>query len=214
MWRTGHSLIKAKMKETGAALAGEMSGHIFFKDRWYGFDDAIYAAARLLEILSLEVDSADQVFAEFPPIFRRRNCTSTSPKTRKFRIIDGALQKIGRCSRAAELSTHRRCARRLPEFWGLVRASNTTPDLSCVLKATRGRTGKRPRATFREQLLEGRAVTENHFLTADIAYTTKIMSNPPSPGHDAIARATLSRHCPTSSATRARPWSSSTAATP
>ena len=66
MWRTGHSLIKAKLKETGAALAGEMSGHIFFNDRWPGFDDAIYAAARLLEILSLEVAPIDEVFAEFP----------------------------------------------------------------------------------------------------------------------------------------------------
>ena len=52
MWKTGHSLIKAKMKETGAALAGEMSGHMFFKERWYGFDDGLYAGARLLEILS------------------------------------------------------------------------------------------------------------------------------------------------------------------
>ena len=65
MWKTGHSLIKAKMKETGALLAGEMSGHIFFKERWFGFDDGIYSAARLLEILSLETDDVDQVFASF-----------------------------------------------------------------------------------------------------------------------------------------------------
>ncbi len=58
LWKTGHSLIKAKMKETGAALAGEMSGHTFFKERWYGFDDGLYAGARLLEILSRHADPA------------------------------------------------------------------------------------------------------------------------------------------------------------
>ena len=64
MWKTGHSLIKAKMKETGALLAGEMSGHIFFKERWYGFDDGIYSAVRLLEILSLEERDAEQRHGE------------------------------------------------------------------------------------------------------------------------------------------------------
>ena len=66
MWRTGHSLIKAKMKETGALLAGEQSGHIFFKERWYGFDDALYAGARMLEILSNEVESSEHVFGKLP----------------------------------------------------------------------------------------------------------------------------------------------------
>ena len=66
MWATGHSLIKAKMKETGALLAGEMSGHIFFKERWFGFDDALYSAARLLEILSGDARSSSDVFAELP----------------------------------------------------------------------------------------------------------------------------------------------------
>ncbi len=58
LWKTGHSLVKAKMKETGALLAGEMSGHVFFKERWYGFDDGLYAGARLLEILSRSTDSS------------------------------------------------------------------------------------------------------------------------------------------------------------
>ncbi len=66
MWKTGHSLIKKKMKETGALLAGEMSGHIFFKERWYGFDDGIYSAARLLEILSLDRRRRRAVFTDFP----------------------------------------------------------------------------------------------------------------------------------------------------
>lgn len=66
MWRTGHSLIKARMKETGAQLGGEMSGHIFFQERWYGFDDGLYAAARLVEILANQPDDADTFFATFP----------------------------------------------------------------------------------------------------------------------------------------------------
>ncbi len=67
MWKTGHSLMKAKMKETGALLAGEMSGHIFFGERWYGFDDGLYSAARLLEILGIEDRHSDEVFEDFPP---------------------------------------------------------------------------------------------------------------------------------------------------
>src|SRR3546814_9054895 len=66
MWRTGHSLIKAKMKETEAELAGEMSGHFFFRERWYGFDDGIYAAARLLEILAARGEPPEDVFAAIP----------------------------------------------------------------------------------------------------------------------------------------------------
>src|SRR5690606_33500731 len=62
----GHSLMKAKMKETGALLAGEMSGHVFFKERWFGFDDGLYSAARLLEILALDERGSDEVFAAFP----------------------------------------------------------------------------------------------------------------------------------------------------
>ena len=71
MWKTGHSLIKKKMKETGALLAGEMSGHIFFKERWFGFDDGIYSAARLLEILSKRQETAEELFEAFP-----RNATA------------------------------------------------------------------------------------------------------------------------------------------
>ena len=66
MWKTGHSLIKKKMKATGALLAGEMSGHIFFKERWFGFDDGIYSAARLLEILSKQQQTAEELFETFP----------------------------------------------------------------------------------------------------------------------------------------------------
>ena len=66
MWKTGHSCVKAKLKESGAALAGEMSGHIFFKERWYGFDDATYTASRLLEILAKDGRPADDIFNALP----------------------------------------------------------------------------------------------------------------------------------------------------
>src|SRR5690606_2284217 len=66
MWKSGHSLMKAKMKETGALLAGEMSGHVFVKERWFGFEDGLYSAARLLEILALDERGSDEVFAAFP----------------------------------------------------------------------------------------------------------------------------------------------------
>ena len=66
MWKTGHSFIKGKIRETGAALGGEMSGHLFFKERWYGFDDAIYAAARLCELLSRHSESPSEVFSQIP----------------------------------------------------------------------------------------------------------------------------------------------------
>ncbi|TGV62568.1 phosphomannomutase/phosphoglucomutase, partial [Mesorhizobium sp. M2D.F.Ca.ET.160.01.1.1] len=66
MWKTGHSLMKAKMRETDAELAGEMSGHFFFKERWFGFDDGLYAAARLLEILAQREETPDEVLGELP----------------------------------------------------------------------------------------------------------------------------------------------------
>ena len=84
MWKTGHSLIKAKMKETGALLAGEMSGHIFFKERWFGFDDGLYSAVRLLEILGIEDRPADEVFADFPEDLSTPEINITVSEDKKF----------------------------------------------------------------------------------------------------------------------------------
>ena len=80
LWKTGHSLIKAKMKETGAALAGEMSGHTFFGERWYGFDDGLYAGARLLEILSRHADPVGGARRAARRASRRPSSTSPAPK--------------------------------------------------------------------------------------------------------------------------------------
>ncbi len=85
MWRTGHSLIKAKLKESGAPFAGEMSGHLFFNDRWPGFDDGLYAGARLLEILSRCSRSLCGAECACPRRCRPRNCTCTRPRARTSR---------------------------------------------------------------------------------------------------------------------------------
>ena len=85
MWKTGHSLVKAKLRETGAPLGGEMSGHVFFKDRWYGFDDGLYAGARLLEIISRVADPSDAVERPAAIALARRNCICSCRKARTSR---------------------------------------------------------------------------------------------------------------------------------
>jgi phosphomannomutase/phosphoglucomutase len=152
MWRTGHSLIKAKLKETKAALAGEMSGHIFFNDRWPGFDDAIYAAARLLEILSLEVASADEVFAEFPANVSTPELHINVTEDSKFRIIE-TLQKNAQFS-GGSISTIDGLRVDFPGGWGLVRASNTTPVLVARFEGKTQEELEAVRSAFREQLLK------------------------------------------------------------
>lgn len=128
MWKTGHSFIKAKLKETGAPLAGEMSGHIFFADRWYGVDDGLYAAARLLEILSLEALDSDQVFAELKTGVVTPELSIKTTEAAKFGLMDklvaAADQFVG--GNATTLDGLRVD---YPDGWGLVRASNTTPLL-------------------------------------------------------------------------------------
>lgn len=152
MWRTGHSLIKAKLRETGAALAGEMSGHIFFNERWFGFDDAMYAAARLLEILSLEATTADEVFAAFPANMATPELHINVSEENKFRIIE-ALQKQGDFS-GGSMITLDGMRVDYPESWGLVRASNTTPMLVARFEGKTEADLDQVRAVFREQLLK------------------------------------------------------------
>ena len=127
MWKTGHSLIKKKMKETGALLAGEMSGHIFFKERWFGFDDGIYSAARLLEILSKRQETAEELFEAFPNDISTPEINIHVTEESKFSIID-ALHDA-QWGDAAELTSIDGVRVDYPHGWGLVRASNTTPVL-------------------------------------------------------------------------------------
>ncbi len=122
MWKAGHSLIKAKMKETGAALAGEMSGHIFFADRFYGFDDATYAGARLLEILSKTNKTLSELLADLPETFSTPELRVDCSEEKKFEIVAKIAEEFAKTNEVITIDG----ARILFENgWGLVRASNT-----------------------------------------------------------------------------------------
>ena len=122
MWKAGHSLIKAKMKETGAALAGEMSGHIFFADRFYGFDDATYAGARVLEILSKTDLSLSQLLSDLPETFSTPELRAPCTEEQKFAVVERIAEEFARTNEVITIDG----ARILFENgWGLVRASNT-----------------------------------------------------------------------------------------
>ncbi|WP_236012213.1 phosphomannomutase/phosphoglucomutase [Marinobacter mangrovi] len=152
MWKTGHSLMKAKMKETGALLAGEMSGHIFFKERWLGFDDGLYAAARLLEILGVEDRDSDDVFAEFPEDISTPELNVTVTDENKFAIVD----KLSAEGDFGDGSVSNIDGVRVdyPDGWGLCRASNTTPVLVLRFEAESDEALERIKTVFREQLLK------------------------------------------------------------
>ena len=122
MWKAGHSLIKAKMRETGAALAGEMSGHIFFADRFYGFDDAAYAGGRILEILSSSEVAFSELFAEIPKSISTPEIRVNCPDERKFEIVRQISEHFARDHKVITIDGARII---FPNGWGLVRASNT-----------------------------------------------------------------------------------------
>lgn len=129
MWKAGHSLIKAKMKETGAALAGEMSGHIFFQNRWYGFDDAPYAGARLLEILSHTERPLSALLDDLPKTFSTPEIRhEVGNEERKFALVRRAIEHFRAAGhRVIDVDGARVVFD--DGAWGLVRASNTTPIL-------------------------------------------------------------------------------------
>lgn len=132
MWRTGHSLIKSKMKETGAVLAGEMSGHIFFADGYYGYDDAVYAACRLLAILaSLPAGAGlDTLIDELPATFTTPEIRRDCPDDKKFDVIAALRRRIEDTpGEATEVITIDGVRVVFPYGWGLARASNTQPVL-------------------------------------------------------------------------------------
>jgi phosphomannomutase/phosphoglucomutase len=151
MWKTGHSLIKKKMKLTGSLLAGEMSGHIFIKERWYGFDDGIYSAARLLEILSKAGQDAESLFAAFPNDISTPEINIDVTDEGKFSIID-ALQRDADWG-DANLTTIDGVRVDYAHGWGLVRASNTTPVLVLRFEADSDAELQRIKDVFRAQLL-------------------------------------------------------------
>ncbi|MFL6649397.1 MAG: phosphomannomutase/phosphoglucomutase [Sulfurifustaceae bacterium] len=127
MWKTGHSLIKAKLKESGALLAGEMSGHIFFKERWYGFDDGLYAATRLLELLSRDSRPAAQVFASLPNTVNTPELNIKFAEGEHHEVIKELVRRANFPD--AKVTTIDGLRADFADGFGLVRASNTTPML-------------------------------------------------------------------------------------
>ncbi len=138
MWKAGHSLIKAKMKEENAQLAGEMSGHIFFKNRYFGFDDAIYSSARLLEILSTESRKLSQLLADVPKTYASPELRVDTVEERKFEIVKRATEVLRQAGYSIVDIDGVRVT--FPDGWGLIRASNTQPLLVLRFEAkTRSR---------------------------------------------------------------------------
>jgi phosphomannomutase len=123
MWKTGHSLIKSKMKETGAPLAGEMSGHIFFKHRWYGFDDALYAAVRLIEAVSASGKSLTEIMDAMPKTTATPEMRFQVDETRKFVIVDEVRDRLSADGAKVDATDGVRVSTR--DGWWLLRASNT-----------------------------------------------------------------------------------------
>ncbi len=151
MSRTGHSFIKARMKETNALLAGEMSGHIFIKERWFGFDDALYAAARLLEILSNDHRSSHAVFAALPNGVNTPELTLSMQEGQPHKFMTEFLARTQ--MEGAEIITIDGLRADFAEGWGLVRASNTTPSLVMRFEGDTPEALERIQAKFRHALL-------------------------------------------------------------
>ena len=151
MWKTGHSFIKAKMKETGALLAGEMSGHIFFKERWYGFDDGLYSAARMLEILSKKDQPADEVFSALPDSCNTPEIQINFAEGEHYKFME-KLKAVADFS-GADVFTIDGLRVNYDYGWGLVRPSNTTPCLVLRFEADTEEGLKKVQEKFRQQIL-------------------------------------------------------------
>jgi len=151
MWRTGHSLVKAKLRETGAPLAGEMSGHIFFKERWYGFDDGLYAAARLLEVLSRHPDPG-AVLEALPDSPTTPELQLRTAEGENFTLVE-ALRKTARFDGATEVITIDGVRAEYPDGFGLARASNTTPVVVMRFEADTPQALARIQQAFRAAVL-------------------------------------------------------------
>jgi len=151
MSRTGHSFIKAKLKETGAALGGEMSGHIFFKERWYGFDDALYTGARLLEIISKTDKTCAEVFADLPDSINTPEINiHFDEQGQQFEAMDKLAKNVS--FEGANIITIDGVRVDYPNGWGLVRPSNTTPCLVLRFEADDQRTLEEIQTKFRTWL--------------------------------------------------------------
>jgi phosphomannomutase/phosphoglucomutase len=151
MWKAGHSLLKAKMKETQALLAGEMSGHMFFKERYFGFDDAIYASLRLLEVLANSEKPLSSLLADLPPSFSTPEIRVDCSDERKFMIAEKATAYFRKHYDIIDVDGVRV---RFPDGWGLIRASNTQPALVLRFEAQSEAKLKEYRALVEQKLKE------------------------------------------------------------
>jgi phosphomannomutase/phosphoglucomutase len=151
MWKVGHSLIKDKMKQTGAALAGEMSGHLFFADRYFGYDDAIYAGARLLEILSNVDQPLSGLLADLPPTINTPEIRIECPDDKKFDVVRSLTEAFKQTNRVIDIDGARVI---FENGWGLVRASNTQPVVVLRFEADTEENLNRIRETVEGRLRE------------------------------------------------------------
>lgn len=152
MSQTGHSFIKLTLKNTGALLGGEMSGHIFFKERWFGFDDALYSSVRLLEILSHTEKNPAQVFAELPNSVNTPELNIKFAEGEHYQFIERFKKEAQ--FKDAEIISIDGVRADFTDGWGLVRASNTTPALVLRFEADTEKTLSRIQDLFREQMLK------------------------------------------------------------
>jgi phosphomannomutase / phosphoglucomutase len=155
MWKTGHSLVKAKLRETGAPLAGEMSGHVFFKDRWYGFDDGLYTGARLLEILARVADPS-QLLNSLPNSHSTPELQLKLQEGENFELI-ARLQKSATFPDADEVVTIDGLRVEYPDGFGLARSSNTTPVVVMRFEADNDAALRRIQEDFRRVILAEKA---------------------------------------------------------
>ena len=155
LWKTGHSLIKSKLRETGAPLAGEMSGHVFFKDRWYGFDDGMYAGARMLELLS-RVENPTRVLEGLPDSISTPELNMKMEREGDNHRLIEQLQKQARFEGASEVITIDGLRVEYSDGFGLMRASNTTPVLVLRFEADTQPALDRIQRDFKRVLLEAK----------------------------------------------------------
>jgi len=157
MWKTGHSLVKAKLKETGAPLAGEMSGHIFFKDRWYGFDDGLYTGARLLEILSSEQDP-NKTLEQLPNAICTPELQMPCAEGEAFSLLDKIKAEVAKSAQATfetaeSVNTIDGVRVEYADGFGLARPSNTTPIVVMRFEADTQAAIERIQAEFKKVFL-------------------------------------------------------------
>jgi phosphomannomutase len=152
MWKTGHSLIKAKMQETGSPLAGEMSAHIFFKHRYYGYDDALYAAIRLMSIIASSDQTLDAMLDAMPKMLNTPELRFDCPEERKFQVVEEVAKRLKSIS---GIKVHDMDGVRVQsdDGWWLLRASNTQAVLVARCESTGEEGLTRLKSTLCEQLI-------------------------------------------------------------